>query len=77
MEEEEDAKRKANLSQIADSLELYYNDKGQYPAAGTGVDVGKIKGCGANATEVCTWGSSIFSNTTTGTLLNMVEPKEK
>ena len=63
-----DAKRKANLSQIADALELYYNDKAKYPAAGTGANVGKIMGCGAGGTTVCTWGETAFSNTTTGTV---------
>lgn len=60
-----DAKRKTHLAQVADSLELYYNDKGKYPASNAG---GQIMGCGAGATTVCTWGETAFSNTTTGTI---------
>lgn len=58
-----DVKRKTNLSQIAQSLEIYNNDKGKYPT-GTG---GLIYGCGAGATQVCNWGTSTFSDTTTDT----------
>jgi prepilin-type N-terminal cleavage/methylation domain-containing protein len=56
-----DAKRKS------DFLELYYNDKGQYPASDAS---GNILGCKAGATDTCTWGSLTvpFSNTTTGTI---------
>jgi len=60
-----DAKRKAHLQQISSALELYYNDKGQYPADDAS---GNIMGCGAGAIAVCTWGTSAFSNTTTGTI---------
>jgi type II secretion system protein G len=60
-----DAKRKANLQQIASALELYYNDKNQYPV---GDSEGRVMGCGAGATAVCTWGTTPFSNTTTGTI---------
>lgn len=60
-----DTQRKANLKQIANALEIYYNDKGQYPA---GEATGQMMGCGAGATNVCTWGVSEFSNTTTGTI---------
>jgi type II secretion system protein G len=60
-----DAKRKANLQQISQALELYYNDKGQYPSSDAS---GNMYGCGAAGTAVCTWGSSVFSNTTTGTI---------
>ncbi len=60
-----DAKRKTHLSQIAQALELYYNDKGKYP----NVDAsGNIRGCGTDAVNTCTWGASAFSNTTTGTI---------
>ena len=60
-----DAKRKAHLSQIAQALELYYNDKGKYPNTDGS---GNIRGCGTDAVNACTWGTSIFSNTTTGTI---------
>ena len=59
-----DSKRKTNLQQIANALEIYYNDKGVYPASTT---AGLIKGCGLNALEDCTWGESAFSNTSTNT----------
>jgi type II secretion system protein G len=62
-----DAKRKADLQQVSRALELYYNDKGQYPADDGS---GNIMGCGAGAITACTWGSLTvpFSNTTTGTI---------
>lgn len=60
-----DTQRKANLKQIANALEIYYNDKGQYPAG----NAGQMMGCGAGAILACSWGSSTtFSNTTTGTV---------
>jgi type II secretion system protein G len=62
-----DAKRKSDFQQLANALELYYNDKGQYPASDAS---GNILGCKAGATDTCTWGSLTvpFSNTTTGTI---------
>ena len=61
-----DAQRKSDLRQIASALELYYNDKGQYPVGNSG----QMMGCGAGAIDTCTWGSLTvkFSNTTTGTI---------
>jgi prepilin-type N-terminal cleavage/methylation domain-containing protein len=64
-----DAKRKSDFQQIANALELYYNDKGQYPAPVNDAN-GNFMGCGAGAITACSWGSLTlpFSNTTTGTL---------
>jgi len=64
-----DAKRKADLRQIANAMELYYNDKGQYPAPVNDTD-GNFMGCGAGAITACSWGSLTipFSNTTTNTV---------
>lgn len=55
-----DSKRKTNLQQIANALEIYYNDKGTYPASNV---AGKIMGCGAGAVLECNWGVDTFSNT--------------
>lgn len=68
-----DARRKGNLRQITNALELYFNDKGQYPADDGS---GNIMGCGAGAVTVCTWGSLTvpFSNTTTGTIYMTLLP---
>lgn len=67
-----DAKRKANLSQIAQSLELYNNDKGKYPLGSSG----QIYGCGAGGISVCSWGTSVFSDTTTGTIYMVKLPTD-
>ncbi len=56
-----DAERKAHLKQLSDAFEAYYNDKGEYPDDDGS---GHIMGCGADAEEECTWGTSVFSNTT-------------
>lgn len=63
-----DAKRKTDLQQVGNAMELYYNDKGQYPAPATD-NSGNFMGCWAGAVLECTWGSLTvpFSNTTTGT----------
>lgn len=51
-----DAQRKSDLSQIQKGLEMYYNDKGGYPAEGAD---GKIMACGADRSSPgdCLWGS--------------------
>ena len=67
-----DTKRKAHLKQLADSLESYYNDKEHYPADSNG----NIIGCGTDAEEECTWGSSVFSNTDTGTIYMIQMPAD-
>lgn len=45
-----DTRRKHDLGQIANALEAYYNDKGQYPTSSGGV----MYGCGAEG--ACAWG---------------------
>lgn len=51
-----DSKRKSDLRQISSALELYFNDKGRYPADD---GAGMIKGCGTSDAQVCTWNSSM------------------
>lgn len=51
-----DSRRKNDLRQIASALELYYNDKGLYPANDTSW---KIKGCGTGDNQVCEWGMAM------------------
>lgn len=55
-----DAKRKADLRQVAVTLEAYYNDMGRYPAASGG----QMMGCGIGASGACAWGGA-WSNTST------------
>ena len=54
-----DTKRKTDLQQVGNALELYYNDKGQYPAPAAD-NSGNFMGCGAGAVLECTWGSSLL-----------------
>lgn len=51
-----DAKRKSDLRQIASALELYFNDKGRYPADD---GAGTIRGCGTGDAQACAWGSAM------------------
>jgi type II secretion system protein G len=48
-----DAKRKADLKQIASALELFYNDVGSYPDSLNG----QILGCPSSGPTMCTWGT--------------------
>jgi prepilin-type N-terminal cleavage/methylation domain-containing protein len=74
-----DAERKGDLKQIANSLELFYQDYGKYPAAsGT-----QIAGCPYNsvtgAGTACSWGTSEFRDTdgtATKTIYFKVLPKD-
>ena len=51
-----DSKRKSDLRQISSALELYFNDKGRYPADdGAGI----ISGCGTGDSQACAWGESM------------------
>jgi len=68
-----DTRRKANLNQISQSLEIYYNDFGKYPSASTD---GAIMGCGAGAINACSWGVDTFGNTTTGTVYMIKLPED-
>lgn len=49
-----DSRRKAELRSIAAALELYFNDKGIYPADDGS---GHIKGCYPDDMTVCSWGT--------------------
>jgi len=53
-----DSKRKSEVSQISKALELYFNDKRQYPLSS--VDH-KIMGCGVAAE--CDWGDAFTDDT--------------
>lgn len=62
-----DAKRKTDLTQIKNALQLYYNDFGKFPTAGTG---NTISGCGAAGNSVCSW----TSGTTAGSAFSAGNP---
>lgn len=47
-----DARRKSDLHNIASALEVYFNDKRQYPAGSNG----NLLGCGVGADQQCSWG---------------------
>lgn len=68
-----DAKRKADLRQVAEAFEIYFNDKGQYPAHDPG-GTGRIMGCGNYTTgpTACTWGSLTVPFSNTGVTPNTV-----
>jgi type II secretion system protein G len=55
-----DAQRKSDLKEISSSLELYYSDYGQYPAASNG----QILGCPSTppTPSACTWGTDEFTD---------------
>jgi len=52
-----DAKRKSDLKEIANSLELYLSDHGEYPLSSGGQLMG-----GPATTGSCAWGSSEFTD---------------
>lgn len=56
-----DIQRKSDLQTIAKSLELYFNDKGAYP---TNTASFQVNGCGPAGVGACSWGVSVFSDTT-------------
>lgn len=62
-----DSKRKTDLTQLKNALQLYYNDYGRFPSAGAG---STIAGCGAAGTSVCSW----TSGTTVGSAFSAGNP---
>jgi len=56
-----DANRKSDLKQIANSLEIYFNDHNRYPAESSGT----IAGCPSTTSTSCAWGSGEFTDTLT------------
>ena len=59
-----DGKRKSDLKEIANSLEIFYSDHGKYPDANGGL----IEACSYDpigGSSVCDWGTSEFSDGTT------------
>jgi type II secretion system protein G len=67
-----DSKRKNDLSHMAEALEIYYNDIGQYPNSDGS---GNMLGCGAGALLACSWGG-IFSNTTNSVIYMIKLPSD-
>lgn len=67
-----DAQRKTNVKQLADTLETYFNDQGEYPADDAN---GRMMACGAAAKEVCAWGVPM-KNATTGTIYMVKLPND-
>lgn len=61
-----DAQRKRDLTEVKTALRLYYNDYQQYPASDL---QGRMMGCGAQGTALCTWGGKLGSDTTTYMML--------
>ena len=53
-----DSKRKSDLKEIANSLEVYYSDHDQYPDASNGA----IVACPSDLPGVCAWGVSEFTD---------------
>lgn len=49
-----DTKRKTDLTELRNALQLYYNDFGKFPTAGAG---NTLAGCGALGTSTCSWTS--------------------
>lgn len=64
-----DSRRKNDMRQIASALELYFNDKGRYPADDGS---GKISGCGVGDTSLCNWTSAMTDSK--GTVYMVVLP---
>lgn len=58
-----DAKRKSDLKQIANALEVFYSDKGRYPASNNGQIVACPYSVGA-----CSWGSGEFKDSATNVI---------
>ncbi len=58
-----DSRRKADLKEIAKSIEMYANDAGIYPQAAPD---GRIMGCQGSGTEpvACSWGNAWAKGTT-------------
>jgi len=75
-----DAKRKSDLKQIANALEMFYSDKGFYPPSNNG----KIGGCPyyapPNTPIVCNWGAtgytSEFKDASSGVIYFKSLPKD-
>jgi general secretion pathway protein G len=60
-----DAQRKADLKEIANSLELFYSDYGKYPdASGTQIAACPYDPVGETGTA-CTWGDDEFTDSKT------------
>jgi len=56
-----DANRKSDLKQIANAMELYFNDYRAYPDESSG----QIVGCPSTTATACSWGTGQFTDTDT------------
>jgi len=65
-----DSRRKDDMRSIANALEVYYNDKGQYPVGVGGV----MQGCDTGDSQPCNWGGQFTDNK--GTLYMVLIPKD-
>jgi general secretion pathway protein G len=54
-----DTKRKSDLKQISNSLDVYFNDKGSYPLSSSG----RLQGC--NGDQNCDWGDTFQDENST------------
>lgn len=70
-----DSRRKNDLRAVANALESYYNDHGQYPPDPVaGLYNGLMNGCGSTNLQGCPWGGQFQDST--GTLYMVLIPKD-
>src|SRR3989344_8676386 len=67
-----DARRKADLNQMAKAMEFYFNDNASYPGDNGGS--GQMYACGATGDSLCDWGEE-FANPN-GTVYMAELPKD-
>ena len=60
-----DAQRKGDLKEIANSLELFYQDYGRYPSDSGGLIAGCPYNTGTGVGTSCSWGSDEFTDSKT------------
>lgn len=64
-----DAKRKADLANIAKPLEAYLNDHDHYPLS----DAGLIIACGSEGSDGCVWGDEFVDENNTNYMVQLPE----
>ena len=67
-----DSKRKSDIKNIGEALEIYYNDFGQYPVAD---GAGGMMACGVDAQELCV-ANEIWHNSTNNTTYMVQLPED-
>lgn len=65
-----DSRRKSDLQNVQTALESYFNDKGVYPSAVSGV----MTGCGTADAQPCSWGGQFADQH--GTIYMAVIPED-